>query len=218
MRFLTQNLWWKLFALVAAFGLWLNIASEPELATIVSVPVEYNNYPKDLEISSDIVETIDVEARGPSRLLRSLHDSPVAAIVDFGNVTVPGERTFTLSAAELSLPGGIDLIRTIPAQLRFKFERRATRTVSVDVPFSGTLREGLSIGQVEIEPPQLRVAGPESHVLQSKKLVSDPFDLTNVAGDAEQTLAVFSTQPEVRILSAPQVTVKIRIITRPLKK
>ena len=75
MRFLTRNLLWKLLALVAAFGVWLNVASEPELATIVSVPVEYNNFPKDLEISSDIVESIDVEARGPAGQLRSLNDS-----------------------------------------------------------------------------------------------------------------------------------------------
>ncbi len=218
MRFLTQNLLWKLFALFAAFGLWLNIASEPELATIVSVPVEYNNYPKNLEISSDIVESIDVEARGSAGQLRTLHDSPIAAIIDFGNITAPGERTFTLTAAELKLPRGIALIRTIPAQLRFKFENRATRAVSVDVPFSGTLREGLSIARVDVHPPALRVAGPESHVLESRKLISDPFDLTNVAGDAEQTLAVYSAEPEVRILSPPQVTVKIRVAPKPPKR
>ena len=110
MRFLTQNLVWKLFALIAAFFVWLNVASEPELATIVSIPVEYNNFPKDLEISSTIVESIDVEARGPAGQLRTLNDSRVAAVVDFASVKEPGERTFTLTARELKLPRGIDLI------------------------------------------------------------------------------------------------------------
>src|SRR5579863_7164388 len=145
MNFITRNLIWKLFALAAAFGVWLNVANEPDLATIVSVPVEYNHFPKDLEISSDIVETIDLEARGPAGQLRNLHDSRIAAIVDFAGVTAPGERTFTLTAAELQLPRGIDLIRTIPAQLRFKFERRATRFVPVEVPFSGKLPQGFSL-------------------------------------------------------------------------
>jgi len=89
MRFLTQNLLWKLFALIAAFGVWLNVASEPELATIVSVPVEYNNFPKDLEISSTIVESIDVEARGPAGQLSTLNDSHRAAVVDFASVREP---------------------------------------------------------------------------------------------------------------------------------
>jgi diadenylate cyclase len=211
MNFLTRNLLWKLLALVAAFGVWLNVANEPDLATIVSVPVEYNHFPKDLEISSDIVETIDLEARGPSGQLRSLHDSRIAAIIDFASVKAPGERTFTVTTAQLKLPRGIELIRTIPAQLRFTFERRATRFVSVDVPFSGKLPAGLSIAGVDIEPRQLQITGPESHVRGSGKLVSDPFDLSSVTGDIAQTLAVYAAETEVRILNKPQVRVKIRL-------
>jgi len=49
MGFFTNNVGWKLLSLAAAFFIWVNIASEPELATILSAPVEYKNYPKDLE-------------------------------------------------------------------------------------------------------------------------------------------------------------------------
>ncbi len=211
MKFLTHNLLWKLLSLVAAFAIWLNVSNEPELATIVSVPVEYNNFPKDLEISSDIVETIDVEARGPSGQLRDLHDSRIAAIIDFASVTSPGERTFTLTTSELKLPRGIQLIRTIPAQLRFKFERRIARDVPVNVSFSGKLPSGFSIAGVEVDPPRLRVEGPESHVMKTGRLSADPFNLTNVDGDAEQTLSVYSAEPEVRILDSPQVRVKVHV-------
>ena len=211
MRFLTRNLIWKLLALVAAFGVWLNVASEPELATIVKVPVEYNNFPKDLEISSSIVDSIEVEARGPSGQLRSLNDSRIAAIVDFATVKAPGQRTFTLTTAQLKLPRGIELIRTIPAQLRFQFERRLTRAVPVQVVFSGKAPTGVSATIVDVEPPDLTITGPESHVLNAKQLAADPFDLTDVNADTVRKLAVFAAEPEVRILDAPQVTVKIRV-------
>lgn len=214
-RFLLQNFWWKLFALAAAFAVWLNVASEPELATIVSVPVEYSNFPKDLEISSKIVEAINVEARGPSGQLRSLHDSRIAAIIDFSSVHDPGLRTFTVTPVELKLPRGIELVRTIPAQLQFKFERKMTRDVPVSVLLSGKLPTGLALGSMDIEPPDLRVAGPESRVVDLKKLSSDPFDLTGVTGDTARTLAVYSAEAEVRILNAPRVTVKIRVRRSP---
>jgi len=214
-KFLTQHLGWKLFSLVAAFVVWMGVASEPELATIVSVPVEYNNFPKDMEISSDIRETIDVEARGPAGQLRSLADSRVPAIVDFASVRQPGVRTFTLTTADLKLPRGIALIRTIPAQLRFTFERRETREVPVDVPFSGKLAPGLKIAEVDIEPPRLRIVGPESRVLAAKKLTSDPFDLTHVNIEAQGTLAVYAPEPQVRFIGTPQVTVKVRVTGRP---
>ncbi len=211
MHFLTRNLIWKLFALVVAFGIWLNVASEPELEIIVSVPVEYNNVPKDLEISSTIVESIEVEARGPAGQLRSLSDSHVAEIVDFASVKSPGQRTFTLTPAQLKLPRGIHLIRTIPEQLRFQFEKRITRAVPVKVEFSGKAPAGVSAVIEDIEPPDLTVTGPESHVLNAKFLQADPFDLTGVDTDTVRKLAVYVAEPEVRILNAPQVTVKIRV-------
>lgn len=215
MHLLTRNLLWKLLALIVAFGFWMNVASEPELATIVSVPVEYNNFPKDLEISSKIVDSIDVEARGPAGEVRSLQDSGIAAIVDFAGVKAPGERTFTLTANELKLPRGIALIRTIPAQLRFRFESQETREVPVEVKFSGRLPAGLVVAGMDVEPPRLSIIGPESRMRESKALISDPFDLTGVTGDATQTLSVYEAEPEVRILDAPQVTVKIRVQRKP---
>jgi YbbR domain-containing protein len=215
MQFLTRNLVWKLLSLVVAFFFWLNVASEPDLATIISVPVEYNNFPGGLEISSKIVESIDVEARGPAGQLRSLQDSRIAAVIDFSTVNASGERTFTLTAKQLNLPRGITLIRTIPAQLRFTFEKQLTREVSVNVKFSGKLPQGLSIAEVDVEPRELSITGPESRVRESKELVSDPFDLTGVTDDTQETLGVYEAEPEVRILDAPQVTVKIHIQHKP---
>jgi diadenylate cyclase len=213
--FLTRNLGWKLLSLVAAFFVWLSVASEPELAIIVSVPVEYRNYPQNLDISSDIAGTIRVEARGPSRQLRTLADSRLAAVIDFSSVQSPGERTFTLTANDLNLPRGIDLMRTVPAQLRFKFENRTTRMLPVDVPFSGTLPPGFSVQQKDVNPPELEIGGPESHVLAGRRLVSDPFDLTKAAGGTEQSLAVYAPDPELRFLGKPQVTVKVRVQRAP---
>ena len=74
-RLLTRNAGLKLLALAVAFVFWLNVASEPEMATIVSVPVEYSHHPENLEISSPITESIDVEASGPSGEIRDLRDA-----------------------------------------------------------------------------------------------------------------------------------------------
>src|SRR5665213_1026466 len=204
MRLLTENFGWKLLSIGAAFLVWMSVASEPELATIVSVPVEYRNYPPDLEISSDIVSDISVEARGPAGQLRSLHDSRVAAVVVLAGVNAPGERTFTLTASELDLPRGIDLIRTIPAQLRFRFERRMNRMVPVEVPHSGRLPPGIAIASQEVAPQELRIGGPESRVLAVKKLISDPLDVSHLTGDTEETLSVYAADAEVRFLNTPR--------------
>jgi YbbR domain-containing protein len=211
MGFFTNNVGWKLLSLAATFFIWVNIASEPELATILSAPVEYKNYPKDLEISSTIVDTVNVEARGPSGQVRDLSESRIAAIVDFASVKAPGERTITLTSAQLNLPRGIELIRVIPAQLRFRFERRASKTLSVEVPYSGQMSPGLTVVHADIVPPTLTIAGPESRVAAVQRAVSDPFDLSQVTGDTQQKLSVYIAEPQVRFVSVPQVTVKIHV-------
>ena len=208
--FLTRNAGWKALALAMAFLVWLSVASEPDLATIVSVPVVYRNYPANLDISSDIASTIRVEARGPARQLRSLSDLRIAAAIDFASVQAPGERTFTLTASNLNLPRGIDLMRTVPAQLRFRFENRMSRMMPVEIAFSGKLAEGLSV-ETAVEPAELEIQGPESHVRDARDLVSDPVDLNRVTGNTVQTLSVYAPDAELRFTGKPQVKVKIQV-------
>lgn len=210
-RLITENSGWKLLSLVAAFAVWVNVASDPELTTIISVPVVYRNYPKDLLITSETSGVISVEARGPGRQIRELPDSHSAAVIDLSSVAGPGERTFTLTSAELALPRGVILVRTVPAQMRFTFERKGNRSLSVEVPFSGALPEGVSISNQTVSPAELSVSGPESHMWEASPLVADPLDLSKVHGDTEQTLTVYSSDPEVRISGSPRVRVKIQV-------
>jgi YbbR domain-containing protein len=211
MHFITDNIGWKLLSLVAAFFIWLNISNEPELSAIISAPVEYKNYPKDLEISSEIVETIDVEAHGPAGQLREATDAHLAAIVDFASVQAPGERTFTLTSAKVKLPRGLQLVRIIPAQLRFDFEHRLTRSVPVQVPMTGKLPPGLRFVSQTVTPGTLSIAGPQSRVESVLKAASDPLDLSQVTHDTTQKLSVYIGERQVRFLNTPQVTVSIHV-------
>lgn len=209
MRWLTHNFGWKLLSLLVAFLVWWNIANDPDLAMFLSAPVQFRNYPKDLEISSNIVDTIDIETRGPAGQLKDLRSTRLSAVIDFATVRVPGERTFTLTSKEVQLPRGVELVRTVPAQLRFIFERRVTRELKIDVPVSGVLAEGISLKNIEVYPPALTVTGPESRVRSASNAVTDPLDLRQINGDTERHMSVFVSEPEVRIVNTPQVTVKI---------
>ena len=211
MAWLTHNFGWKLLSLLGGVLVWWSLANEPDLATILSAPVQFRNYPKNLEISSAITDSIDVEARGPASQLRDLRTGRLSAIVDFSSVKAPGERTFTLTAREVKLPRGLELVRTIPAQLRFTFENRASRELKVDVRFSGDLPAGLSVARADAFPPALTITGPESRVLAAKNAVTDLIDLRQVTGDTQQQVAVYVAEPEVRMVNKPQVTVKIRL-------
>ncbi len=119
MGWLTQNLGWKAGSLVIATLLWISVSNEPELSTFQSVPVEYKQMPENLEIGSNVDETVRLELRGPSGRLRDLRDAKLAVILDFSGVQQAGDRTFSIDERNVSLPRGIRLVRAIPGRLQF---------------------------------------------------------------------------------------------------
>lgn len=206
----TTNIGWKLLSLAAAVGLWVSVASEPELATLRSVPVEYKGPPDDLEISSNFVEDVVLEMRGPSSRLRDLRDARPAVVLDFSSVHQPGERTFTIDSSNASLPRGIQLVRSIPEQLRFRFERRITRPVPVDVRLSPP-HDGYAVASVEVTPSTLPVTGPESTVERMRAVTTDPVDISGVIASQQYRVNTYLTEPRARFQSPSQVVVRVTV-------
>ena len=208
MKELLRNVPEKLLALALAVVIWLNFAAQTDLAGMLAAPVQFRHYPDDLEISSAVTESIQAEVRGSAGQLRDLAGN-MSAVIDLASVKAPGERTFTISNRELSLPSGVQLVRTVPAQVRLTFEKRARRFLKVEVPLSGIQQRGLTLDRLEIEPPMLEIVGPESKVATALNPVSDPLDLAVISDGSEHRLAVYIAEPEVRFVTAPSVKVKV---------
>jgi hypothetical protein len=60
-------------------------------------------------------------------------------------------------------------------------------------------------------PEKLRIVGPASRVERVKYAETDPIDLSNVVGKAEFRVHVFIGDPQVRLVSSPEVTVKVNL-------
>ncbi len=207
---LTRNIGWKLLSLAAAVGLWVSVASEPELATLRSVPVEYKGPSDDLEISSNFVEDVVLEMRGPSSRLRDLRDARPAVVLDFSSVHQPGERTFTIDSSNTNLPRGIQLVRSIPEQLRFRFEHRATREVPVDVRLSPP-HEGYAVANVKVTPPALTITGPKTSVERMRAVTTDPLDISGVIASQQYRVNTYLAEPQVRFQAPSQVVVQVTV-------
>jgi YbbR domain-containing protein len=208
-EFFTTDILLKLASLILAVLFWMAVASEPEVSSVFAVPVEYKNMPADLEISSNIVVSVNLETRGPSGRLRELGPTHTAVLLDFSNVRESGERTFTITAATTNLPRGIVLVRAIPAQLHFVLEHRLEREVPVQVRFSGALAAGLQLASANPTPARLAITGPESRVKQVQFAVTDPVPLDSVTHDTEMRVSAFIPESQVRFQGPPEVTLKI---------
>ena len=116
---LTRNAGLKLFSLVVSLMLWYTFARDPEVGGFVSVPVEYRGMPDNLEISSDLVNAVSIDLRGPSEKVVNFSAAKSAVVLDFSGIHKPGEQTFSKSTIAIStcLPACV-WSAPFPAQIR----------------------------------------------------------------------------------------------------
>lgn len=208
LRTVTRNFAWKLAAVGVAVLIWVLVASEPELASFAAVSLQYKNLPADLEISSSLIETVYLELRGPSGELRTLNTQRPAVVLDMTGAR-PGERTFSLGEEQVRLPRGVHLVRAIPSQVRFDFERRAEREVPVRVRFNLDRQPDYEVESYTVTPARVGIRGPETRVGRVASAVSDPIDLTGVVGQAEFRVNAFVEDSYIRFRSSPAVVVAV---------
>jgi hypothetical protein len=207
---LLENLGWKLLSLLVAVLLWAIVASEPELSTFATAPLQYRDLPDGLEVSSEPLTAVSLELRGPSGELRGLGDGVVhpSVILDMSGVQ-PGQRTFSIGGGNVKLARGVRLVRAIPSEVRFTFELTRRRTVPVVARLTGEGMHGYVAARHSVEPPALEIVGPESRVARIAAAVTDPVDISNASGESEFRVNAFVDDPFVRILSSPAVTVAV---------
>jgi len=172
--------------------------------------VAYRNLPDDLEISSPPLTSITLELRGAAGELRAIGTSEFhpAVILDLSGVRA-GERTFPIEDSNVRLPRGVQLVRAVPPEAHFIFERTATRRVPVEIRFTGEGRNGYGVARAEASPKMLEIAGPASHVDRITAAYSDPVDVGTVVGTSHFHVNAFLNDPMVRFVAPPQVTVTV---------
>ncbi len=211
MQFLTRNLGWKAASLLIAIALWIAVAREPELATSLSVPIEFKSIPDDLDIGSNVPDRVRLELRGPSGRLSRDNLNDVAVILDLSDAR-PGERTYNIRPPNINLPSGVNFYRSVPSQVTLRFDKLLTREVEVNLgPFAKGPPDGYHVQTYSIEPVRIRIRGPEQRVRNIAGVSTDPVDLSGIVSQAEFHTHVNVGDPQVRLDSPADVILKITL-------
>jgi YbbR domain-containing protein len=210
-RLITNNFAWKAGSLLLSVLLWFAMVGEPELVTTHSLPILYKNLPRGLLIGPDAIDSVRVELRGPASRLTEATLSDLAVTIDLSNVSNPGERTFTLSDADLKLPEGVSFVRGVPSQLRLRFSKMLSKDVPVEVRIATQPPEGYRIVAEIVTPQTLRISGPERRVSAIGSAETDAIDLSNITQDSDIRVNTFVADPQVWLESSPMVTVRVKL-------
>jgi uncharacterized protein (TIGR00159 family) len=119
-RFFFNNLDLK-FAAFGLAGVILGMSFLASGATIrtLSIPIEFNNVPPGMEVTSQSADTLEVQIQGSPWTIDSVNLGKFVGRFDLGNV-LPGWHVLRFQQNSLDLPPGITVDRVTPGTIRIQ--------------------------------------------------------------------------------------------------
>jgi diadenylate cyclase len=198
----------KLLSLLLAIGLWLVVSRDPVAEVEIRVPIEFHNLPESLEVASASFTESRIRVRGPERLIHQLSPSDVHAEVDLSTVN-PGERTFDLTARQIQIPQGLDVVQIIPGQFQLSFDTRVTRSVDVHPRVTGTFAGGMRVAQVTADPARIMITGPRHRIEAVEAATTDPVDASGAMTRASFVTQAYVPDPLIQVVHPTPIRVTV---------
>ncbi len=204
----------KLFAILVAALLWAAVNLEQSGLESLEARIRYRNMPAEMELNPDLADALTVVVRGPHRRIEQLRRNGLALEIDCDRMQAADERTITVTAATLSLPRGLELVKAVPSQIRVALEPTASREIDIVPRFSGDREPGYMLESYWVDPPRLRVTGPAARLALLDAVATDPIDLSGLVGAHSFQTTAYLADPYLRFESEPLVVVDIRMQRR----
>jgi YbbR domain-containing protein len=205
-----RNVGLKFLSICIATLLWLVIAGDRIVERGMRVPVEYQNLPAGLEIVGDPVDFVDVRLRGSSGTISRLAPAETSAVIDLRSAR-PGRRLFHLTASQVSIPYGVEVVQVAPATLPIEFENSAVRIVQVRPSLEGQPAAGYEVLNVTTTPATVEIIGPESSLRGLDEAMTEPVTITDQRRPVREVVTVGVADPTVRLRTPQTATVIVQI-------
>ena len=209
MRGLLDNLALKLISLTLAVLLWF-VIGEKTSERGLSVPVELQNVPRDLELVGEPTNVVDVRVRAAPSVIQRLTPGDVSARIDLSGVR-EGEHIVHLTSDDIRVPFGVRVVKITPSIITMDFERTLQKTVPIRPRLLGRPGAGFAVAEVVAEPAEVRVAGPKSRVQEMESAYTEPVSVDGASSTVTETVNLGLDDPVLRIQGSPRVRVIARI-------
>jgi len=200
-----RNIGLKFLSTTIAFLLWLVVAGERVVERVLRAPVEFQNLPAGLELVGIPPDTVEVRLRGSSGALSRIASGDMAAVLDLRTAR-PGRRLFHVTANQITVPYGIEVVQVGPSTLTVEFEMTGFRTVPIEAVIEGKPAEGFEVTKVTTQPPTVEVTGPENALRRLENAVTEPVSVANENRPVKESVTIGVPDASLR-LRAPQSAV-----------
>lgn len=173
--------------------LWLSVTLREQFNVTVEAPLTVEDVPEGMAIKTAVPRQIHMRLRGKGwRLAALLMGSPVRVNIPFASLT-PGNRIITINQIieRVTLPPGIQVLRTIPDTVVVWLDRVSSKRVPVEPDVALTFREGYGqVGPVQLIPDSITITGAETVVRQVREWRTTRVAYTDVKAPVEAMITV----------------------------
>jgi YbbR domain-containing protein len=208
-----RNLGLKFLSTCIAALLWLVVAGERVVERVMRAPVEFQNLPNGLELVGNPPDTVEVRLRGSSGALSRMGPGDLSTVLDLKTAR-PGRRLFHLTATQVSVPYGIDVVQVGPSTLTMEFEMSGVRIVPVEPDIEGRPAAGFEVTKVTSEPATVEVAGPESALKRLQSAVTEPVVVTDETRSVREVVTIGVPDASLRLTTPQTAVVTVTIAPR----
>jgi YbbR domain-containing protein len=207
----------KVLSLTIALLLWFAVSGEETVERGLRVPLELQQLPSGIELTGDVPTTVDVRVRGGSSTLSRVLAGDVVAVLDLRSAR-PGRRVFPLTADQVRVPFGVDVVQITPSAVAMVFEGTASREVRVAPVVDGRPAPGFVVGQMVADPATVEIVGPESAVKRATEAVTEPVSVTNARERVRETVTLGVLDPSLRLKNTRSAVVSVQIVPAPMER
>ena len=208
-----RNLSLKLVSTLVAVLLWLVVAGERVVERVMRAPVEFQNLPAGLELVGNPPDTVEVRLRGSSGALSRMAAGDMSAVLDLSTAR-PGRRLFHITASQVAVPYGIEIVQVGPSTLTVEFEMSGIRRVPVEPDVDGRPADGYEVTDVRIDPDTVEVAGPESALKRLQAAITEPVSVVDQTRPIREVVTIGVPDASLRLRTPQTAVVTVTIAPR----
>lgn len=166
----------KLAAVAVAFAAWYLASQVVYLTARHEVPVE-------LRLAEEMVPVLI----SPSAVTLVVEAPPGLALKpevrrDLSQTVTPGKVVFSLTPADVAVSPRARVLGIEPGQVEVILDRRIHRVLPVRVTFEGTPRPGYRVAVYQVDPPEVKVPGPENILKTMEEIETEPVSVAGRGG------------------------------------
>jgi YbbR domain-containing protein len=190
-RFLYNNLLYKIVALLVAAILWASAQGIRSFEHSLDIPISLEDVPEQVVIVGQSAAEVNLHVVGSRAAVHRVERQVTRYPISVRGVK-PGEARFPIELDRLEelVPRGATITARSPSSVKVRVDPRGQKKVVVRADLVGELPAGFRLVSVSVEPEEVMLEGSQTALRRIREVLTDRIELETLRG---------TTQKEVRL-------------------